>query len=550
MRSPALGIGYSLWLKLRWVIGGVIVLMLLLAVAALLFPVAAPFFGGASIVILCMSMAFLLNAFSFGPADLGVKSSGVPTHMRALPVSTSALVGWPMLYAALTVAALWALPVCLIFIPAGFPLPVLWPATMFVALCVWVQAIGWSPMPSPFARVPLLIVALTPLILPLALGLTFFKGGNLTAVVSASCLGWSAVAYVFGVRGLSRARTGSEGVWFRALTNRWAARARQRHGVGLQRRPFRSAFAAQLWHDCRRNAIVLPVMIGFVGLPVLAMRILAVFDIGRPTPIAIGSVLISADVLQIAAWVVLPLGFAMTQSGGVAKFDVWGKIPMAAFFATRPMSTNRFILIKMCSTAISVLAAWGVTFCLFAIWAMLEMSTLNPRPSIVRAALTDATPRTIAISIAVLFGLLALTWRNMVSGMWPTLTGRKQLSVAIGFAFLVPYVLAAIIGTWIYRHPAYHANFWLVLPWFVCFLIALKLGAAAFVSSAVQKRGLISGKVMGWLAIGWLVLAGCVVGGLSLVVAPTWGMVAIVVLSLPFPSLAAMTLALDWNRHR
>src|SRR5436189_3705263 len=115
MNSPAFGIGYSLWLRLRWVLSGILLLMLILAVTVQLFPDVAPYCCGTSIVIVFMATVFLLNSFSFGPADLGVKSSGFPTHMRTLPVSTRAMVGWPMLFAAATFAILWALPACLIF---------------------------------------------------------------------------------------------------------------------------------------------------------------------------------------------------------------------------------------------------------------------------------------------------------------------------------------------------------------------------------------------------------------------------------------------------
>jgi hypothetical protein len=253
---------------------------------------------------------------------------------------------------------------------------------------------------------------------------------------------------------------------------------------------------------------------------------------------------------MLAIWAGLPIGFAITQGAGMAKFDIWGKIPMSAFFATRPLETSQFVLIKLCSTAVSVIATWIVTIALFAIWAMLETSSLNSHPSTVRAIWADATPRTVATFLAALLGLIALTWRNTVSGMWPTLFGRRRLSIAIGFAFLAAYSLVGIVGAWIYTHPALNRLFWAVLPWFVSFLVALKVGVATLLSLAMQKRGLISTKTMNLAAIGWVLLAACLIGGASLLAWPTWTLAAIVVMSLPFPSLAAMPLALEWNRHR
>jgi hypothetical protein len=263
-----------------------------------------------------------------------------------------------------------------------------------------------------------------------------------------------------------------------------------------------------------------------------------------------GSTTISPQLMMLAMWAGLPIGFAITQGAGMAKFDIWGKIPMSAFFATRPLETSQFILIKFCSTAISVIATWVVTIGLFAIWAMLETSSFNLHPSIVRAALAEATLRTVVIFFTALLALVALTWRNTVSGMWPTLLGRRRLSVVIGFAYLAIYSVVGVVGAWIYAHPLYHQPFWAILPWLVGFLIALKLGVAATLSFSIVKRGLISPPMMKLLTIGWVLLAGCLFAGISLVVTPTWALVAIVVMFLPFPSLAAMPLALDSNRHR
>jgi hypothetical protein len=548
--SPALGIAYSLWLRLRWIVGATLISYLVLAVVPQFVPMAAPYCCGVSIAILFLAMVPLLNTFSFGPADLGVKSSGFPPHMRTLPISTRAIVGWPMLFAAATFALLWMLPACLIFMPAGFAVPIFWPAALFAAICFWIQAIGWSPFPSPFARVPALLIAVAPLTVPLAFGITFLEGNTFSAILFACGIIWSVAAYAFGVQGLSRARTGSEGDWFGPIAERWAERARHRHAAGYCRRRFGSPFAAQLWHECRRNAPFLPVLTGFVGLPMLLVLCLPLLRERPNEPLLFGSTTISPQLMMLAMWAGLPIGFAITQGAGMAKFDIWGKIPMTAFFATRPLKTSQFILTKFCSTAISVIATWVVTIALFSLWAILETSSLNSHPSIVRATLAEATPRTTATFLAALLGLIALTWRNMVSGMWPTLLGRRQLSVAIGFAFLAAYILLGIIGAWIYTYPSFHGLFWTVLPWIVVCLIGLKLGVSFYLGWTLQQRGLMSTKMMKLAAIGWVLLAGCLIGGACFVVSPTWTLAAIVVMSLPFPSVAAMPLALDWNRHR
>lgn len=550
MNSPAVGIGYAFWLRLRWAVIGVLSLVLLLAISVQLVPAAAVYCCGASMVILFAATVYLLNAFTLGPADLGVKSSGFPMHMRVLPVSTHALVGWPMLFAAATFATLWALPVALIFMPAGIPLPILWPAAMFATVCLWVQAIGWSPFPSPFARVPMLILALGPMTVPLSLGAAFYQGTALTVVFSISCLIWSIAAYVFGVNGLSRARTGSEGDWFRPITQWWASRAKQRYAAGTLRRPFRSAFTAQLWHECRRNAILLSAMTAFVGLPMLLVLSLPILSQSRQQSLAFGSTNLPAPMFILMLWAALPTFFAITQGGGMAKLDIWGKTDMPAFFATRPVTTSRFVLIKLCAIALGVAGCWLITFVLFAIWAALEASPLNTHESIIRSMIAQATPRTIGIFILALIGIMAITWRNVASGMWPTLTGRKHIANGIGFGFLAVLALLGCTGMWFYQHPAHQEIFWRVLPWLFGAEVSLKLILAVVLHVTLQRRGLVTPKTMNLLTTGWLLLAVLLIGGLSLFVTPTWTLAAIVVLLLPFPSLAAAPLAMDWNRHR
>ena len=150
MTSPALGIAYSLWLRLRWTLIGLLTYLALLAVAVQFSSTAAPYFM-MSLLALAFAIAHLLNVFTFGPADLGVRALRLPGHMFVLPLTTRSLVGWPMLFGSATHSGLWILVAMLILIPGGLPAPIVWPAALLAACTAWVQAIGWSPFPSPFA---------------------------------------------------------------------------------------------------------------------------------------------------------------------------------------------------------------------------------------------------------------------------------------------------------------------------------------------------------------------------------------------------------------
>ena len=96
LNSPAVGIGYMLWLRVRWVLTAMALIVAVLAIAIQVFPSAeeAVLLG---VFWLALPGAPLLTYLSFGPTDLGVRGSGFPRDMLVLPLRTRSLVGLPML---------------------------------------------------------------------------------------------------------------------------------------------------------------------------------------------------------------------------------------------------------------------------------------------------------------------------------------------------------------------------------------------------------------------------------------------------------------------
>src|SRR5262245_11726786 len=137
--NAAIGIGYSLWLRLRWLMAATFAYMAVLSLAVQLFgcpQAAAGAFPLAAIV------AHVLTVFTLGPVDLGVRGSGFPKSMFVLPQRTRSLVYWPMIYAAATIVFLWVLLTTLILNPAGLNTPIVWPAVVAATSTAWLQAIG------------------------------------------------------------------------------------------------------------------------------------------------------------------------------------------------------------------------------------------------------------------------------------------------------------------------------------------------------------------------------------------------------------------------
>src|SRR6185312_14574286 len=116
MRTPAAAIAWEF--RQRHRLGLMAVIGYLIALATYRLVLLAPrqtiSFSDAQtfalVVVLPITSTFIyfLGVFSFGlSGDLAARQSMYPARMFALPVSTPALAGWPMLYGAVASALLW-----------------------------------------------------------------------------------------------------------------------------------------------------------------------------------------------------------------------------------------------------------------------------------------------------------------------------------------------------------------------------------------------------------------------------------------------------------
>src|SRR3989475_12965514 len=158
MHSPALAMGWEFRRRHLWAL--IAMAGYLLALAAIkrlslgpMEPIRLdPPDGRAAVVItpLTATYFYLLAAFSFGLAgDLGARPSIYPARMFALPVSTAALAGWPMLYGTAAVAILWLVTALSARWPWGIELPLIWPALLAAVFLAWTQALMWLPYGFP-----------------------------------------------------------------------------------------------------------------------------------------------------------------------------------------------------------------------------------------------------------------------------------------------------------------------------------------------------------------------------------------------------------------
>jgi hypothetical protein len=136
MRSPAAAFAWELWYRQQRILLALAVYLIALTVIRLVIErdgvmrfessLTFPFLV---IVPMAAAFTFFLALFTFGlSGDLAARESMYPRRMFTLPVTSSALTGWPMLYGTITMAALWFAVRALAVWPSDLEMPWFWPA--------------------------------------------------------------------------------------------------------------------------------------------------------------------------------------------------------------------------------------------------------------------------------------------------------------------------------------------------------------------------------------------------------------------------------------
>jgi hypothetical protein len=548
MTSVPLGIAYPLWLRARWTLIGIASLIAVLAVGIQLFPDAAEIVVNGLLVIPFATVA-LLNVFTYGPADLGGRSSAFPGHMLVLPVRTPSLVGWPIIYGALVHAMLWVAVAVAVFRPGGVNAPVVWPALTFATCIVWIQAVSWMPFPTVYLRIPVILVGL---MVPMALAVwTSIRPHDLWYVFWPTCgtVVWALIGYCAGIVGVTQARRGD--AWSIPVLR---LRARTKTASGSQvvpmKKPLSCARDAMFWYECRRNIGFLPFMYGMIAIPIGVLMCVSVMETRGNEGLLIGELKILPMQLQLGFLIFIPMFLAGMAGANFAKFDLFQKESLPLFAAVRPVATLDVILGKFKVAAVSAALTWLIGFAAVGLWAVVDVSPLNVRPSTVHQFFADATAKDYAQVALVAIGALLLMWRNTAVSMWSSMTGRNWFSIVMAFVgMLIIFSIPGLIG-FVYRHPEYKESLMSLVPWFVGLMVALRLIAAISVSVALLRRRLITQRLLIVTVVAWVaIVAGLLLIGI-LFTTPSWYLAVGAVSVVPFVRLGLAPLALAANRHR
>ena len=546
MQHPALAIGWELWARNRGGIAAISAGLIAASITAVLLPTgtAAETVVILSAMFLPVAIIFLLSAVSHCEFHEGRLRLGFPARMFTLPVRTSALVAWPMVYGVVALTLLWVAVAVLVWLPAGVE-PAWWLVPLLAVAFVWFQAICWAVPGPPLARILAACVALPALKFALemiATVIVMFVNHEARvdqstliparpAIVTIFATGFIPLAYAVAVVGVSLARRGTGSGW----TPPWQ-RAERTPARRLP--PFRSPARAQLWFEWRRKGAILPL---FPPCFLLFLTVVAVPFVGA-----------RELVYGVVGMVILVLAVAFAVGYGFGKTSFWASdLHLSAFHGTRPLGSGALASAKLGAAALSSLATTALVVLGVPLWLWLlgrsdeVASWLAPRLH------GFDGPLLVAVAVLGSIGLFTLTWGQLVGGLVPSLTGRAWVVNGVVATYLSLAAGLGLVAQYIGHHPDALGRSVVMLSWTCWSLVGAKLLAAGCALRAARTRGLVTRRAMATVLGLWSAAVGC------LLILTYWLLPPVVrplsvtaVLLVPLVRLVAAPLALAWNRHR
>src|SRR6266566_4266460 len=527
MRSPALAIGWEFRRRHRW--GLTAVAGYLFVVAMIRFLILEPGepvlvdsgrFAALVSVPLTATFVYLLAVFSFGFAgDLAARHSIYPARMFTLPVTNAALVGWPMLYGTAAVAILW-----------------LAARLLAAALLAWTQALTWMPYGLPGMRLIVAVLCLAALETVVLVAIHFKAGEPRMVAILAPQL---PLAYLVARFAVARARRGDVPDW-RGLS------ARSGETTNVLPRPrdhFASPGRAQVWFEWRRHGRSLPALVGLL-LPFE----LALLWLAKDAPAFVFEILFLA--LITPSFMAAFTAWTVSQPNPQVR-DSYGVPP---FIATRPLTSAELIAAKLKMAMWSTLAAWLLV--LVALPLALAWSGTWPLVTEQVRRLHDAigTPRAATVVLLILAAFIVATWKQLVQSLHIGLTGRAWIVKGSVLLTLTLLILLGPIIEWIIESPSVQRALWNALPLILAGLVGLKMSAAAWIATRLDRSRLLGDRALVLGAACWVfavfALYGVLVWFFSTPFVARYLLALIAILAVPLARISAAPLALAWNRHR
>jgi hypothetical protein len=500
--------------------------------------------GGGLLLVCC--------GHGFNSHQLEGSASCFPTRLLALPVSAWLLATIPFLVSTLGVGVLWLLGAGLIVQPGLPELAVVWPALEAANLAAWILVLTWLPFPLPGLR----LVAFVLMFPPLVLGTTLAEYFLPPVFLWSGQVGVLGLAWLSSVGAVTLARRGV-GVpgrdWLLGRTTSTPAVSTTRAGT------FVSALRAQLWLNWRtmRAPYFLILAIALIsGLAATECSLTALSTPGLPDEVpgvrrALD--LVGPEWLSLGQLLLVPVVMVLFGNGDPGTLGPSNKdYRCPSFLAVRPVPDVFFVRAKLWVVALGTLVGWGAFLLAALLWAVLRGHWVALADRLLQAL--GSPERALLLVAWAVVAALVLSWAHLVKGLWLGLAGRPWLvGLGIWTAFLL-WPFADWLVWWTMQEESRQQIARRLLPALLAVALLVKLAASGAVGAVLVRRGMATGKDLGWILVAWL-SAFALVAGLFLWVMPVeWGAgllaAGLVALALPLARCGLAPLAVAWNRHR
>lgn len=501
--------------------------------------------AGSALYGLLMIVSFLLvfGIFNYTEFNSTKEWNGFPYRLFALPVRTWQLVTLPMLLGVIAVELVYMAWIKLVWTHEPISAPG-WFAVVLGAYMIFYQTTLWSLAGLRIFRIVVLGLGGTSGIgiacLPLMATFTpspWFSERRLIPIMIGLALlvfviAWTAVARQRGGGGLRRN-------WIKTLFDKSIDAVPTRH------KDFVSPAAAQFWFEWRRTGWLLPVCTAFT----------LIFIIG---PISWFN---QADtVFTLICTLAMPVVLAFAIGKGFVKAEFWStNLSLPAFLAAKPLRAGEFVINKMKVAALSASIAWLFVLGFIALWLPHWGDTTSLNEPLFIFCRMIHPHSWLLIAILYFAGLVMLTWRCMVGGLWVGLSGSRRYylgslclqAAVVALLLLACGICSGTIDSQIQNHPDIVKSVVVsATDWTLTLLVILKLWFAVFSWSKITHR-----RTWQYLLI-WSGVTLCfvVLAILSAPWADTYRVEHLSILAalllVPFARLGLAPLSLAKNRHR
>jgi hypothetical protein len=493
---------------------------------------------------------FFLGVFSFGfAADFAARESTYPARMFTLPVTTRALVGWPMFYGAAAMMILflgagrfltWEFSGALgrfKIQPWGIEAPLIWPGMLAAVFLAWTQALTWMPYGLRGLRIIVTVLWLISLDAVVFVAVEYeVPEIQLVALL----LPQLPLAYLAACLAVAQARRGHVPDWQGVL----ARISRISDFLPRRRDRFPSANRAQMWFEWRQHGRSLPVWVAMLLPFELALLFLTRDEPEAMTFYTLFAVLLTPPLM--AGFVAATVGTSNTTGR-----DSYG---VPTFTATRPLTSAALIAAKLKVTLWSTIATWLLVLIAIPLGLVLSGTLSIVAFRVNEGIETFGKPRIVAVILLGLLALMAATWKRLVHSLFLDLSGREWLIKGSVLFALSLLVVIWPLGRWIHDDGEALAALLNALPWMLAALVCVKISAAAWIARRLYDSRLLSDRTLLTGAACWLVavfaLYGVFVWFWSTPHVASYFLLLVAILEIPLARLSAAPLALAWNRHR